>query len=119
MVSCPLQARASKMRSRISLLDLETDLVSAQTAIYTLLLDTPLPCLLDQGISLWGMLACTCETILSLNFLQGVQRPGKPGIVREFRCKEKNSEKSQGILWRSGLDVVFTMILCRINFFIW
>ena len=28
--------------------------------------------------------------------LQGVQRPGKPGNVREFRCKEIKSGKSQG-----------------------
>ena len=29
--------------------------------------------------------------------MQGVQWPGKPGNVREFRCKEKKSGKSQGI----------------------
>ena len=28
-----------------------------------------------------------------------IQRPGEPGNVREFRCKEKNSGKSQRILF--------------------
>ena len=32
---------------------------------------------------------------------QGVQRPGKPGNIREFRCKEKNSGKGQESFYKT------------------
>ena len=36
--------------------------------------------------------------------MQGVQQHGKPGNVKEFRCKEKKSVKSQGIKEKTRKD---------------
>ena len=57
--------------------------------------------------------------ISSVFFLQsqGVQRPGKPGNVREFRCKEKQLEASQGIFEKQGKSGKNEgILLCEIHF---
>ena len=46
-------------------------------------------------------------------FYQGVQRPGKPGNVMEFRCKEKKSARSQRFLKNKKSQGI---LLCGIYF---
>ena len=49
------------------------------------------------------------NTIIAVMQCQGVQRPGKPGNVREFRCKEKSQgifKKTTKVTEKSGNFVV-------------
>ena len=64
-------------------------------------------CNLRTELMLESTKSTACQLRDDLNEYKGVQRPGKPRNVREFRCKEKKSwKKSQGIYKKQSQGIL-------------